>query len=889
MICVVLATLNLAAWRWAHPELSAAEVRLPVAGLAYSAFQRWQSPLEGRFPSTQEVAADLAILKGIAQSLRTYSASEVSGLTALARAHGLRLTAGVWLDTQAGRNETELLAIEEAVRADRMSAMDGAEPSAAGGPAIQRVIAGNETQLHQLLKPEELAAILRRLRSTLGVPVSTAEPWHVWLDRPDLVEQVDFIALHLLPYWEGVSPDVAVHEVWRRHDEVRRRYPGKPIVIAEVGWPSGGPVVEQAVPGAVNRAWASPLAQARFVREFVASAQRRDLPVDYFLMEAIDQPWKVRSEGPAGAHWGVLDARRQPKFSWSGPLTHDPHWQGKAWAATLLAGLVLWPFLLRVPHMRLSGRLAFGISAQAVATLMVVLATSPLADYLQLLDAVLLALLVPALVLMAAILLSQAFEFSELFWEGSLRRRTQALPWPEGKPAPMVSIHLPCCDEPAPMVLASLASLQKLEWPCLEIMVIDNNSRDPDNWRPVQRYVEQQRQAGDRRLQFVRLPQWPGFKAGALNEALRLTHPSAQWIAVVDSDYVVHSDWIRRLGGWFEHGNVAVVQSPQAHREWASRRLARMMNWEYEGFFRLGMHHRHERNAIVQHGTMTIIRAQALRAVGGWDAACVCEDTELGLRLLAAGWQEVYVDEVLGTGLVPHDFEAYQKQRERWARGGMQILRKHACEFLHGARLSLAQRYHFLAGWLGWLGDTLHLLFTVTALIWSLGILVAPAQIQPPLALMALPLAIFLLSRLVLVPLLYVRRVQCPRRDIIGAAWAGMALSHRIARGVLGGLFGGRARFQVTAKAFVPGRGWRTGQRAPGTWVGLRLASVAQELALGLGLTGAGFALVSSAESLSLPLLAWCGILAMQALPYVAAVSCAGLSAWETRRLLHTV
>ncbi|MFM7972307.1 MAG: 50S ribosomal protein L7/L12, partial [Betaproteobacteria bacterium] len=342
--------------------------------------------------------------------------------------------------------------------------------------SIERVIAGNETQLHRLLSPQALAAALSRLRATLNIPVSTAEPWHVWLDRPDLVAQVDFIAVHLLPYWEGVPAEVAVHEVWRRYDELRLRYPDKPVVIAEVGWPSTGAPVEKWVQGHRNQSSASPLEQARFLREFVASARMRDPQPDYFVIEAIDQPWKVQTEGPVGAHWGVFDARRTPKFDWTGPVERDPYWRGKALVAALLASLVLWPLLMRTPHLGWAGRVSFGIAAQAVASLVVVLGTLPLAHYLQMLDALLLALLVPALLLMAAILLSQAFEFAELYWEGSLRHRASARPCRPGAPQPWVSVHLACCNEPPDMVVAAIRSLQALDWPHLEILVVDNNS-----------------------------------------------------------------------------------------------------------------------------------------------------------------------------------------------------------------------------------------------------------------------------------------------------------------------------------------------------------------------------------------------------------------------------
>jgi hypothetical protein len=129
-----------------------------------------------------------------------------------------------------------------------------------------------------------------------------------------------------------------------------------------------------------------------------------------------------------------------------------------------------------------------------------------------------------------------------------------------------------------------------------------------------------------------------------------------------------------------------------------------MMNWETEGFFRIGMHHRHERNAIIQHGTMTLVRAADLRRLR-WNEDCMCEDTELGLRLLQAGHRAVYVDRQLGAGLLPRRlFEAYARQRKRWAQGAMQILKQHAGSLLGRSRsdagpaLPLPRRLAALAG-----------------------------------------------------------------------------------------------------------------------------------------------------------------------------------------------
>ncbi|MBL8342896.1 MAG: glycosyltransferase [Rubrivivax sp.] len=870
--------VNLGLWRLANPPLAAPDVPARVGGLAYNAFPRWGDPHTGRFPSDAQVDADLRQLAALTTQLRTYSAGELPALPALARRHGLQVSLGVWLDGRADANEREVSAAIDAARHH---------------PNVKRIIAGNETQLHRTLSATELHTVLRRLRAATRVPVSTAEPWHVWVYRPELARHVDFITVHLLPYWEGVSVHEALEDALLRLRMVRERHPRKPIVIGEIGWPSGG--------DSVRSAHATPAAQAAFVRGFLARAGEfgGTLASEVYLMEAVDQPWKRATEGRVGAHWGLLDASRTPKFSFSGPLFDDPYWARKAALSSALGLATLLPFLLAFAHMRLAGRLAFAFTVQAVAAFAVLLGAVPLAHYLSLPDIALLGLLVPALALMAAMLLAQAFEFAETFWPGSLRRRLAPRPLAEGAAAPFVSVHLACSNENAEMVIATIDSLRALDWPAFEIIVIDNNTTDPACWRPVRAHVkalEAARRAqgggGKRaigggigpgpRIRWFRLPRWPGFKAGALNFALGRTDPRAAWVAVVDADYLVAPDWLHQLAGWLEDAAVGAVQSPQAHRDCAAPRLKRMMNWEFEGFFRIGMHHRHERDALVQHGTMTIVRRESLRRLGGWAEDCVCEDTELGLRLLQQGQSVVYVDKVLGTGLVPSDFAAFQRQRRRWAQGAMQILRAHLrALFGAGGRLTAGQRYHFVAGWLPWLGDALHLVFTIAAIAWTVGVIAAPQVFAPPMALFVVPLVVYLVARGVLGPLLYWRCVRCPGADIFGAAWAGMALSHAIARGVLAGLFGARAVFHVTRKGRpAPGRPHPPKPR-PRTSVVARwrawLEPVQEQTWLLLALWLAGIGLVLCPGPVDAPRAAWLLVLVLQSLPYAAAVACARL------------
>jgi hypothetical protein len=541
-----------------------------------------------------------------------------------------------------------------------------------------------------------------------------------------------------------------------------------------------------------------------------------------------------------------------------------------------------------------------------------------------------LVLVVAALGFISATLLAQAFEFAERFWppEGPAPapgpqgpapaqdpqgpepadspQRPEPAAGPQGPGAtPFISIHLACANEPPAMVTQAVDALLALDWPAFEVIVIDNNTADA---RARQALAAWMAQRGDPRLRFAQWEQLAGFKAGALNQALTMTDPQAGWVAVVDADYVVDPGWFRQVQAHFEDPAVGVIQAPQAHRLAAARPFERMMNWETEGFFRIGMHHRHERNAIVQHGTMTLVRAADLQRLR-WAEDCICEDTELGLRLLREGCKAVYVDRVLGAGLLPSDFAAYARQRKRWAQGAMQILRRHAGALLGPSALTLAQRYHFLAGWLPWLGDALHLVFSVIMIASSLGMVYLPDTVEPPLWLFVVPLLAFFGARLLIGPVLYTRCVPCALADRLGAAVAGMALSHRIARGVLQGLRGGRAVFDITRKATTPAGlnpfPGRSADEAFGPSASSSCPASGSEVASGpaAAAPGAGpdapqrpgprfvqgigeeFALLS-ALAFCIALLAlshdpadtgrlgWVAILVIQALPYAAAVVC---------------
>ena len=828
-----IALVHFSIWAVVNRALPMMDAPPVVHGFAYSGFQLDDSPLTKDYPNTAELVNDLELIKKHSRHIRTYSSLENPEVIALAANLGIGVTAGAWINADSTANRQEIEAIKAKVSQYRN---------------IERIIVGNEVLLRGDLTEIELAAYLDQVRKVVHSPVSTAEPWHVWLKYPDLVKHVDYIAVHLLPYHEGLSIDNAVDYTLQRYQELMNTYPRKHIVITEVGWPSHGPTIGSAVASQVN--------QARFVREFLAKTARKNY--DYYLMEAFDQPWKVNIEGWAGAYWGMYDAERNQKYSLKGAVPKDIRWEEKAAWATLLAFLPILFIGYRFRHWRLGGRLSMAILLQACITTLVIAWNLPGDYYYNLRDIVVLVALIIGMALTSVILMIYGVEFSEVMFKGPWRRAYQ-----RAKPLPaddelFVSVHLACYNEPPAMVIATIESLFKLDYTNFEVIVVDNNTRDEALWKPVETYMA----TLPANFRFFHLPTWPGFKAGALNYALEQTDSKTQVVGVVDADYVVTPDWLAALVPHFTKANVAVVQAPQAHREWENNFFSRMCNWEFEGFFRIGMHHRHERNALIQHGTMTLVRKQMLDDVGRWSEWCICEDTELGLRLLEHGYELRYIDETFGQGLTPANFNALKSQRFRWAFGAMQILKHHIPLLLGKSTLSFGQRYHFLTGWFGWLGDALQLVFTLGSIGWTAAMLAFPKSFSLPVAIMLAPILCFLLVKGALGPVLYRKTMHCSWKDIFGASLASLALSHAIARGVIMGIIQKHGVFKPTAKG--KGLGGKLNLISP----------IREEVLLLLALIVCGLAMLATRGFGNVDAQLWVAMLALQSLPYLSTVTC---------------
>ncbi|MGQ9499010.1 MAG: glycosyltransferase family 2 protein [Dissulfurimicrobium sp.] len=807
-----------------------------MAGVSYSPYQRWGGPLDNKFITVKEIDRDMKLLMGKVSSVRTYSSiNGIEEVPRLAKKYGLTVTAGAWLNKHIGNNEQEITnLIRNAKTYDN----------------IDRVIVGNESILRRDLTVPELIKYIDRVKSEVKVPVSTAEPWHVWLAHKELAQHVDYIAIHVLPYWERIPIEQSIDWVMSRYEQVKNAFPGKHILLAEVGWPSAGSRRGPAKPSIVN--------EAKFVRKFLNMASQHQF--DYFIMEAFDQPWKLPLEGSVGAHWGIFNVERKAKFPMQGEILENSLWSVEAGIAFVLAIFPIIWFLIHFKEIRPGGQMVFAFLIQSAVSLMTWTAFAPIVNDLTMFSEIMWALLLPAQVGLLMVVLINGFEMVEMIWKPNLSRRFLPYKGPDNRDWPMVSLHLAICNEPPDMVIQTLNSLARLDYPAFEVLVIDNNTVDAGLWKPVKRHCSHL----GRRFRFFHLGKWPGYKAGALNFALTKTDPKAQIVGVVDSDYVVQSNWLKSLIPYFDRPSVGLVQAPQDQRGWEGNLFKEMCNWEYNGFFNIGMVHRNERNAIIQHGTMTLIRKELFKRIGGWSLWCICEDAEFGMRLLHAGYDSVYVNECFGKGLTPDTFAGYKGQRFRWAYGAMQIIKRHWRWLVPGLEkgpgLTPAQKYHFAMGWMPWFADAMHMLFTFAGLFWTVGLVVWPQYFEFPLAVFIVPTLGIFVFKITYSLALYKTKVRCGMLQSIGAALAGMSLTHTIAKAVLRGLVTSNQPFLRTPK----------NESKPPFMQGILMAW--EEGLMFLLLTLAACNVIVFYGKNDLEVLTWIAVLLIQSIPYLAAV-----------------
>ena len=777
-VLLLVTALHAGLWGLLQDRQQAPDFTGMLQSVSYDPHEGTGAPGPDTVASPERIRADMKTLATMTRAIRLYSSTGgVEAVPPLAAEAGLKVMLGVWIDKDPDRNERE---IQSAINLARRNSN------------VIGIVVGNETILTATQKVDELIEKIKRVKKSVNVPVTTGDVWNTWRDNPELAANVDFIAAHVLPYWEFFTDDQAVDQAVDRYQLLKKQFPGKRIMIAEFGWPSqgysrSGDNRGPAVPG--------PFRQAQVLRNFLAQASA--IGMEYNIVEAIDQPWKY-FEGGVGPYWGVLDASREPKFAWVGPIVNPDYW--KLATIALLVGVLLSLPVLRIAAPTVPQAFVLAVTAHGVGAWVSAIFAYWTVHYFVWGSAFALTLGLTLLVPLILIAMARIEEIAAIALgrppRRLLTRDAAEAAAPYAGPFPKVSIHVPAYFEPPEMLKQTLDALARLDYPNYECVIIINNTPDPAFWQPIQDHC---RMLGER-FKFINAEKVKGFKAGALRIAMDRTAADAEIIGIIDADYVVEPDWLKDLVPAFVDPIVGLVQAPQEHRDENLSLMHYIMNGEYAGFFDIGMVQRNEENAIIVHGTMCLIRRAAMDMAGGWSSDTICEDTDLGLAIQELGWQTHYTNTRYGRGLLPDTYEAFKKQRHRWAYGGFQIVKKHWRRFLPGkSKLTPDQRREFALGWLNWLGaESLGVVVAILNLIWVP--IVAFAGIAIPDKILTIPIIAAFVVSLAHFLILYRLRVPVRTWQMLGAMVAAMSVQWTVSRAVAQGLITEHLAFARTSK-----------------------------------------------------------------------------------------
>jgi exo-beta-1,3-glucanase (GH17 family) len=250
-----------------------------LSGLCYSPFTK-DSPSSGATVTPEFITGQVEAIAPYTKGIRTFVSQGVgTDIAGIASSRGLYVAAGCDIEQDPARNEAEVNALVDLVRAGK----------------ADLAVVGEETLYFNYVSEAQLIEYMKRLKAA-GAKVTTSDTWGEYISHPNVIAQCDVILANMFPYWENVSIDKAVPYLANSYRKVKAAAHGKQVLV-ETGWPSSGEQKGQAV--------ASPANARAFLVSFRDWARAHN--VDYYYFEAFDEPWKASHEGQVGAHWGIWD------------------------------------------------------------------------------------------------------------------------------------------------------------------------------------------------------------------------------------------------------------------------------------------------------------------------------------------------------------------------------------------------------------------------------------------------------------------------------------------------------------------------------------------------------------------------------------------------------
>lgn len=275
------------------------------------------------------------------------------------------------------------------------------------------------------------------------------------------------------------------------------------------------------------------------------------------------------------------------------------------------------------------------------------------------------------------------------------------------KNIPSVDVLICTYNEPLSLLEKTIAASTNLKYPKhkLKIYVCDDGRRN--NLKKL---------CDKYNINYITRDNNKGAKAGNINNALK--HITGDLFAVLDADMIPREEFLEKTVGYFSDENMAFVQTPQVYynQDMYQYNLKKNIPNEQDFFMRDIQEARASRDAVLHVGTNAVFRKKYVDEIGGYPTCSITEDMAVGMLLQEKGYSSTLVNEDLVLGLSATTFTELVKQRDRWCRGNLQVLKHFNPLFSKG--LTFAQKIAYFDGAVYWFSNLQKIVYIYCPIIY---------------------------------------------------------------------------------------------------------------------------------------------------------------------------
>ncbi|MCA6074661.1 MFS transporter [Fulvivirga sedimenti] len=267
----------------------AESLRRGMHGLCFSPYEEGQDI--GDILTESQIRRRMGVITPYTKWVRSFSCTEGNEfIPKVARERGLKTMVGAWISKDKAQNEKEINSLIELAKSG----------------VVDIAAVGNEVLLRGELSKDELIHYIKRVKEALpNIQVGCVDTYYQFYEHPDLADACDVLLANCYPFWEDCDIDKATVYLDQMYQVVNKVSKGKPVIIAETGWPGGGEDHKSAKPSPEN-------AMKYFVN---VNNWRQKQNIEVFYFSSFDESWKVHHEGDVGQRWGIWDKNEKLKYS----------------------------------------------------------------------------------------------------------------------------------------------------------------------------------------------------------------------------------------------------------------------------------------------------------------------------------------------------------------------------------------------------------------------------------------------------------------------------------------------------------------------------------------------------------------------------------------------